>query len=607
MLKARFEAHLVGVGVSLVTAALMILTEPRMAIVWDEGFTLGREESIRDWFQALRDPSGFAATWRPRAQDDELVQRPRSTPAPQPEQVDSRSKLLFDSDVLAWFWPFAREEPHGHPPFYALLGLFGDFAAPSWQELPRARLGPMLLFSLTAGAIFTFLATRWGYWPAALGAGSWVLQPNLFGHGHYAAYDAVLSSLWVLSIVAFAWAVDAASGRSWRGSRWLAVATFGVLLGCAAGTKLTGWFLPLPFLAWAILYRSRQGFLTLAVGAMIAVVVLFILLPPWWNEPVVGLFRFLDSNLNRAKSILINVQFLGTTYVTPKESLPWYNTLVWTLIVTPVGFLMLGGLGVWTAVRHWRNESIAVLLAGHWSFLMLLRAMPHVPGHDGVRLFLPAFGVLALLGGLGARDFLERSSRWAKVAITVALVEGAASIAVMMPVPISYFSPIVGGLPGATKLGMEPTYYWDALSPETRRWLAVHTSPGRTIEFETFPHSWLYLRRTSELPRRLARIDRGEPQWVVLQNRPGAFSDLDRALVANGHPAYTVTKLGVPLIWIFPYTDLERLNVPQANRVGKIPQAGAATVRRAPAGVAPSWRKVTISTAWCRLSCEIGG
>ena len=47
----------------------------------------------------------------------------------------------------------------------------------------------------------------------------------------------------------------------------------------------------------------------------------------------------------------------------------------------------------------------------------------------------------------------------------------------MMPVPLSYFSPLVGGLPGATALGMEPTYYWDALSPEARRWLAEHTEP----------------------------------------------------------------------------------------------------------------------------------
>ena len=52
----------------------------------------------------------------------------------------------------------------------------------------------------------------------------------------------------------------------------------------------------------------------------------------------------------------------------------------------------------------WRSEPIGLLIAGHWTFLMLLRALPHTPGHDGVRLFLPAFGVLALLGGLGARS-----------------------------------------------------------------------------------------------------------------------------------------------------------------------------------------------------------
>ena len=25
-------------------------------------------------------------------------------------------------------------------------------------------------------------------------------------------------------------------------------------------------------------------------------------------------------------------------------------------------------------------------------------------------------------------------------------------------------------------------------------------------------------------------------------------------------PAYTVTKLGVPLIWIFPFSEIERVN-----------------------------------------------
>ncbi len=464
MPKARLQALLAGVAVSLATAVLMLATEPKMAIGWDEGYTLGREARLRDWFRGLRDPVEFAARWHRLPPDRELVQQADQTPSPTRSQLDSRWKLLFDRRVLEWFWPFAREEPHGHPPFYALIGLVGDLLAPSWQDLPRARLGPILLFSLTAGAIFGFVSSRWGTWGAAAAAGSWVLQPRLFGHGHYAAYDAILTSLWVLAIVAFAQAVvpKANPGSPRASSRTGWVLGFGLLLGCAAATKFTGWFLPLPFLAWSCLYRSRTGLKTLLLGGLIALAVLFALMPPWWTDPAGGVLRFLESNLSRSKTIPIKVEFLGAVYNTPQESLPWYNTLLWTVFVTPVGILILAGLGLLRALRIWRNEPIGLLIAGHWTFLMLLRSLPHTPGHDGVRLFLPAFGVLSLLCGLGASSLCDRWGRWAQSAIAAALLEGIVSIVVMMPVPLSYFSPLVGGLPGASALGMEPTYYWDA-------------------------------------------------------------------------------------------------------------------------------------------------
>ena len=82
--------------------------------------------------------------------------QPDGATPPRRDQIDTRAKLLFDPDVLAYFWPFAREEPHGHPPFYALLGLIGDLLAPTWQDLPRARLGPILLFSLHRGLLVLF-------------------------------------------------------------------------------------------------------------------------------------------------------------------------------------------------------------------------------------------------------------------------------------------------------------------------------------------------------------------------------------------------------------------------------------------------------------------
>jgi len=174
---------------------------------------------------------------------------------------------------------------------------------------------------------------------------------------------------------------------------------------------------------------------------------------------------------------------------------------------------------------------------------------------------LPAFGLLALLGGFGVEVLVEQGWSWIKPGVALALVEGAISVALMMPVPLSYFSPAVGGLPGATALGMEPTYYWDALNPAARHWLAEHTPAGRTILFRTFPTSWLYLRDVGELPNKLGPIDSGSPLWIVLQNRPGAFSTEDRMLAEEGEPAFTVSKLGVPLVWIFPYSEVERLGM----------------------------------------------
>ncbi len=393
------------------------------------------------------------------------------------------------AEVLAWFWPFAREEPHGHPPFYALLGLAGDVLAPSWRDLPRARLGPILLFSLTAGVIYQFVASRWGRWAAASGGGE--LDPSA-------------EPVRARTLRGLRRRFDLALGPGDRGLRagrrsahacpkpdairWGWTLAFGLIAGCALATKLTGWFLPLPFLVWAGLYRSRLGFKTLFFGLLVAFAVLYALMPPWWTEPVTGLVRFFHSNLTRGANQPIPVQFLNTIYNTPTDSLPWYNTLVWTVLVTPVGFLVMAGVGFWAALRNWRSEPIGLLIAGNWTFLMVLRAMPHTPGHDGVRLFLPAFGVLALLGGLGARFLLDRWGKWAKLAISAALIEGIASIVVMMPVPLSYFSPIVGGLPGATALGMEPTYYWDALDSDARHWLAVNTPAGADILLRDLSH-----------------------------------------------------------------------------------------------------------------------
>ncbi len=553
-----------ALAVVLITATLMLATEPRLAIVWDEGYTLGREARLRLWFRALADPVAFASTWEPPSV--ELVQQV-GAPPPRRDQLDTRVKLLFDPRILAWFWPFAREEPHGHPPFYALVGLVGDVLTPWRADLQRARFGPMLMFSLTAGFLFFFVSKRWGLWAGTAATGAWVFQPNLFAHGHYATYDAILTSLWLSATLAFACAVGIGfevrrlpskrRNESIRRPLWFWVVIFGLLLGLAADTKLTGWFLPIPLLVWTGLYRSRRGIFTLLAGGAIAALTLYLLNPPWWTEPITAVARFFESNLSRGKTIPIQTLFLGQVVSTPDGSLPWYNTVLWTIFVTPVGFLCLALIGVVGALKTMRTEPFGLLAIGQWSFLLVLRALPHTPGHDGIRQFLPAFGMLALVAGPGAASLIQRLGTWGKALTALALAEGAISVALMMPVPLSYYSPLLRGLPGATALGMEPTFYWDALSDEALAWLSRNTATGQKVRFATFPTSWLYLREQGRLPFGLLPNEPGTWAWYVVQNRPGAFSPLDRALTTQGKAAFVVWKSGVPLIWVFPYDQVE--------------------------------------------------
>ncbi|WP_169977294.1 glycosyltransferase family 39 protein [Tautonia rosea] len=546
---------------------VLILTEPMLAIAWDEGYSLGRERRIRAWLSALVDPEGFAETWSPPAL--ELVQPDGPPPKgrlpvvpPSPEQLDTRGKL-FDSEVIAYFWPFAREEPHGHPPFYAILGLIGDVLTPWRGDLAQARLGPMLLISLAVGALFTFIDRRLGRWAAVVGASALVLQPRLFGHAHYAAYDAPLTALWVLAVLAF---FQATEDRSRRNPSWRWAVVLGLVIGAASATKLTGWFIPLPLLAWTIVFRDRRGLLALLAACPVALMTIYALIPPWWHDPIDGFTRFLASNTGRGQTIPIRVMYLGKIYRTPVDSLPIDNTIVWTAMVAPVGFLLLALTGaIRSAVSH-STERFGVLVSLNWLFLLALRAMPNVPGHDGIRLFLPAFGMLAIAAGIGTALIVGWLGRWGKGLAAAAVLEGVVSVAVMMPVPLSYYSPAVGGLPGAVRLGMEPTYYWDALTDDVLEWIDANTPEGRRVATATFPTSFLELNDSGRLRTPISPLAPEPPAWYVVQNRPGAIGVLEYRLLSNHEPVYVSEKFGVPLIWIFSYDDVETIRAEWASQ-----------------------------------------
>src|SRR5262245_58450649 len=202
-------------------------------MTWDEGVTIQREARMRKWLETVVNP---------------------------PPGI-SRERC-FQEPVISMMWPFAREEPDGHPPFYAVIGNIGWFLGNAWlPPMESYRLGPAILFSVTCGVMYIFVARRWGRLAAVAAISTWIFMPRLFAHAHLASYDVPLACLWFLTVAAF-WKAREGWVKSFsRGLVWSIC--FAVLLSCAAATKFTGWLIPIPLLAWtlgaAIRVLKREG------------------------------------------------------------------------------------------------------------------------------------------------------------------------------------------------------------------------------------------------------------------------------------------------------------------------------------------------------------
>ncbi|MDR3638942.1 MAG: glycosyltransferase family 39 protein [Isosphaeraceae bacterium] len=534
------------IALVLATAAttLLLATGPDFGMVWDEGYTVRRERLLDDWFRLVATPLQRGGGW-----------------------------AAFEKSRLDHNWPFSREEPDGHPPFYALLGLAGWRASRRWlPPLEAYRLGPMVLTGLTVGVLYLHLARRRGRLAGFLGAAFFLLMPRVFAHAHYAHYDMPMTCLWLIAQCAFVASLQ---------SRWWAVAC-GVALGLSAGTKFTGLFAAAPPIAWVTCYellpfvirrgaKARgndragwPGLKALAIGLPIAALTLYAIQPAWWQAPVSGLHRFLVSNLTRAKTQPVPTLYLGKVY---EFALPWHNTLVLTAVTTPLVILALGTIGLAVCMTRRREDRWALIWPLSWATLMIVRALPNAPGHDGIRLFLPSVASLAVLAGLGACWLAERFPRpWATVVALLLPAAAAGECLVGMartyPYTDSYYNAAIGGLPGAERLGFELTYYWETTGPEFLDWVRAQARRGPVeLCFTMDAVNHKLLREWGDIPPAVKILDLNvldrdavtptRPDYV-LQRRESLYYPRHWWLERHGHPRFVIRREGVDLLRVFP-------------------------------------------------------
>lgn len=544
---SRRAATCLAIVVTVTAALLLLATSPSLPLTWDEGSSFSRADALYDLGQRLLTAGDIR-----QAAD------------------------LLSARSLSQRYPYTIYH-EGHPSFSGWLIALGRAIAPAdWEPKTAYRLGPMLWFALAAGALAYRLARDHSTIAAVAGVAALLAIPRAFVHAHIAAFDGPLTASWIL-----AWCCYGPARRDLR----IGGVLFGLFLGLTFGCKATGWLAPVPFLACALLQRDRRGLLALAVGVPIALAVFVWTNPPLWHDPIGGLQTFFELNANRAArpGLNISTQFLGRMY-NLDYSPPWYNAFFWTAVTVPVGTLLLAAVGMASVLRRGITDNAGPVILANWLVLLIVRALPGVPPHDGIRLFLPSFPFLACLAGIGLAQcwtFIAgrrwpRSAQWlARLAAALLLVGSASSVAWYWPQGLSHYNLLIGGLRGATRAGMEPTYYWDSLDRRALRWLNEHTPPHVVIRFGSAPPQNLRLLRRCGMLEPLYLPDPGsfplEPpaSWYVIQCRPSAHHAHDRWLIQNAQPVYQHTirppdegygpwRLDVPILEVYAYADYER-------------------------------------------------
>lgn len=310
----------------------------------------------------------------------------------------------------------------------------------------------------------TVVATAWIAWPLALGG----FEIARLAHAIRTTTQSRLSAS----------GAPAMALANWIG--YVDVRDLGV------SSAVPNWILFLPlalWLLWCALQRipaapqsvrdSGAGLRLWLAGLGLAPAVAIALNPTWWHDTLPQLGHYYQITAGRHGALPdIEIFYLGRKFI---YSLPWHNGVVLLAVTIPTIVAGLFAAGLIRSVWLWRRDSLRLYFVLHMLTLPVFRMLP-TPAHDGVRLMLPAFFFVAGIAGWGFGLIVRLAERLRVEDYSVHTVPAVASVLLFAsplywlwqshPFELSYYSGLIGGLPGAHRIGFEPTYWYDAVTPD---------------------------------------------------------------------------------------------------------------------------------------------
>lgn len=458
------------------------------------------------------------------------------------EPLDVRPGRTYVATLRAKGWEFFHRatidavfrDNAEHPPLGRwLLGLASTLGQP-FEVLLRGgpdpvglyvvagRVAPAAAFGVLVGAV-VFGAGRQSGRAAGLGAGlALLMMPRVFAHAHLAALDTFITLFWTLTILGVLGAT--------RSSRLVpAMAGAGLLWGLALLTKIHAWFAPPLVLLWVVSQVPiRRAVIAWLVWLATGFAVFFLGWPWLWADPWGRLADYLGTGVARTS---IRVLYFGTTYA--DRDVPWHYPWVYFLTTVPVGLLVLAG---WGTVRGWADAALRANTR-FWvgSILIFLGLFStRVAVYDGERLFLVVFPALAILIGQGFALAWDRLRSGGRVCLLGFVLAQGSGTVWFHPFGLSYYNLLVGGLAGAERLGLELTYWGDAVDGVLLAELARAAVPGQTVALApTLAPDQGKIATTRRLAQLSLIISDAESaataDWLLVSRRSAYWSDPIRA------------------------------------------------------------------------------
>ncbi|MFO0907230.1 MAG: glycosyltransferase family 39 protein [Isosphaeraceae bacterium] len=482
--------------------------------------------------------------------DEPLDVRPGRTYV---ETLSRRGLGFFDRATVAQVFADNAE----HPPLGRwLLGIASIVGQPLQIALHgtdplglyvwAGRLAPALAFALLVALISSEGSRRMGR-AAGFAAGlGLLLMPRVFAHAHLGALDTFITLFWVAALLA--------ADRALASPRPLAAMTLaGLILGLALLTKIHAWLL-LPLVGvWAVIQQGpRRGTAAFLAWGGVGFAIFFLGWPWLWYETGPRLLRYLGTGVTRAT---IRVAYLGQVY--DDRAVPWHYPWVYFATTVPVGLHLLGILGLGDGLRRCRVDRFPLLLVAAIGGLLLLFSS-RVPVYDGERLFLMVFPLWALLVGRGWAWIWDRlkGRRIGQGAACLLLAGQAWGIVALHPFQLSYYNALVGGLRGAERLGLELTYWGDAVDRRLLDTLITVVPDGGQVALvpTLYPGQGLASTTRAMAARKLLLGDQETvPQagWLVVSRRTAYWPEGLAERLARGRRVATRERDGVWLAAIY--------------------------------------------------------